>query len=119
MAKALSRTNKSNNLAAGTPMQPVGVGPPQGAMSYAYGPFSMPAPMGYPNGAPPMMAAQGMEAVVKMRGLPYKCVSRRGTPKRPCAASNWRAAWKSPQGCMHRHAWRAVSSHACSHACSR
>uniref|UniRef100_A0A7S4B3A2 RRM domain-containing protein n=1 Tax=Chrysotila carterae TaxID=13221 RepID=A0A7S4B3A2_CHRCT len=72
MAKALSRTNKSNNLAAGTPMQPVGVGPPQGAMSYAYGPFSMPAPMGYPNGAPPMMAAQGMEAVVKMRGLPYK-----------------------------------------------
>jgi len=65
MAQALSRTNKSNNLAPGA-MQAQA----PGGMPYAYGPFSMPAPM-Y-GGAAPMMGSPGIDSVVKLRGLPYK-----------------------------------------------
>ena len=65
MGAALNRMNKSNNMA---PMAMQNAA----AMQYAYGPFSMPAPMAYGGGSVPMA---GMESVVKMRGLPYK-VSR-------------------------------------------
>merc|ERR1719382_72347 len=40
-------------------------------MPYAYGPFSMPGPMPYGAG-PAVMAAPGLDSVLKLRGLPYK-----------------------------------------------
>ena len=43
-----------------------------GGMPYAYGPFSM-APMAHAYGAAnPALVGPGADAVVKMRGLPYK-----------------------------------------------
>lgn len=71
MNQALSRTNKSNNLAPVPGMQP-GMQQVAGTpgMPFGYGAFSMPAPMAYGAGA---MAAPGVvDSVIKMRGLPYK-----------------------------------------------
>ena len=75
MHQALSRTNKSNNLA---PVQMQG-GMPGGmpggnGIPYAYGPFTAIPPQHMYGGAigAAGMGAPGMESVVKMRGLPYR-----------------------------------------------
>eukprot|EP00310_Coccolithus_braarudii_P006538 CAMPEP_0183378550 /NCGR_PEP_ID=MMETSP0164_2-20130417/124971_1 /TAXON_ID=221442 /ORGANISM="Coccolithus pelagicus ssp braarudi, Strain PLY182g" /LENGTH=510 /DNA_ID=CAMNT_0025556117 /DNA_START=104 /DNA_END=1636 /DNA_ORIENTATION=- len=73
MAQALSRTNKSNNIAPGS--MPGGGGGMQGGGGggpYAYGPFSMPPAMTPYGAAGPAVMAPGMDSVLKMRGLPYK-----------------------------------------------
>jgi hypothetical protein len=71
MHQALSRANKSNNMA---PVNMQGGMPGPNGMPYAYGPFSAmpPAHMygGAMNGAG--MGAPGMDSVIKMRGLPFK-----------------------------------------------
>ena len=69
MHQSLSRAGKSNNLA---PMTMQHGGMQQGAMPYAYGPFSMPPPMSQGYGGASVMAGPGADAVVKLRGLPYK-----------------------------------------------
>lgn len=101
MNQALSRTNKSNNLAPLQGMQQgiqAAAGTP-GIPFAAYGAFSMPAPMAYGAGSG-VMAAPGMvDSVVKMRGLPYKCVLAPSTLSPPV--------------------WRLVSLRACSAALTR
>jgi len=76
MTLALQRVGKSNNMAPMPQQQNGGMpqhGMPQhGAMPYGYAPFGMgPAPMGF-NGGMMGGGMPGAEAVVKMRGLPYK-----------------------------------------------
>jgi len=70
MAQALARVAKSNNLA---PMHMAqGGGMPHAQMPYAFGgPYGMAAPMMGGMGAT-VMPGPGADAVVKMRGLPYK-----------------------------------------------
>jgi len=74
MAAALQRAGKSNNIGPG--MGPgMGMGGMGTPVPYAYGPFSMPHPMPHAYGQPQGVMGNGMpgpEAVVKMRGLPYK-----------------------------------------------
>mgnify|MGYP006141066805 CR=1 FL=1 len=76
MHQALSRGGKSNNLAPG--MAPGMMGhPAYGHAPYGH-PYSMAPPMPHAYGQPPVGAMAhppGPDAVVKMRGLPYK-VSR-------------------------------------------
>ena len=66
MNQALHRIGKSNNLA---PMQGQ---MQQQQMPYAYGPFGMQMSHGGFAGQGGMGAVSGSDAVVKMRGLPYK-----------------------------------------------
>ena len=65
MGQALLRVAKSNNLA---PVHMAQAG--MHGMPYGFGPFAIPAHMMGGMGA--MMAGPGADAVVKMRGLPYK-----------------------------------------------
>ena len=64
MAQALSRGGRSNNLAPGM----AGMAP---GIPFGYGAFSMAPPMPHAYGQPAPMVP-GPDAVVKMRGLPYK-----------------------------------------------
>ena len=80
MAAALHRAGKSNNIAPGMGGGMAGLGGMGAPVPYGFGPFSMPHPMPHAYGQPPggvmggggMGGAPGAEAVVKMRGLPYK-----------------------------------------------
>jgi len=69
MGQALMRVAKSNNLA---PMQMAQNGMQHAGMPYAFGPYGMPSPMGMAGAMGAVMAGPGADAVVKMRGLPYK-----------------------------------------------